>query len=161
MPEAVERRDHWKYPAVPEARIDKEAVKAVSEKLGITEEWVRRAHDFQWKMIYDACEAGNSIYVACMFRTQRLPNPFLNQVRELHKRKVKLQGMIEKTEQKIINCSHSRWRGVKYTRRKAFEEKLEELQKEFSEVDKKIDDLILLLNTKTTPKARGKFKKPK
>ena len=109
-------------------------------------------------------EQGKTVFDTKMFRTLIQYNPLRKKVNRLHERREVVRKMIEATEQKIINCSLSRWDNVRYTRRKAFEEKMRQQQEELEELDRIINDCIYLIENRTIKAAKtkpsNKYKRP-
>jgi hypothetical protein len=86
-----EKRDHWRYPAVPEERIRDLAVEFVSKQTGLTETWVQRIHDFQWQLIYDSMTQNKTVLVPKMFRFLMKGSKFYRAIDKLEKQQNRIR----------------------------------------------------------------------
>lgn len=117
-------RENWRYQPIPESRIDKQAVKYASEKLKLNEEWVRRIHEHQWKLVFDYLENGKTVYIPGMFRTMLRVDYLEVVIGKLDREKTKVDKLILATRKRIEKCKTSHARSVRVTRVKQYQQKL-------------------------------------
>lgn len=94
-------RENWRYQVIPEVRIDREAVKFVSQKLKIPEDLVRKMHDHQWQLVFDFLETGRTVFIPGMFRTLIRVDYLKVMINKLDKEKKRVDGFILSTRKRI------------------------------------------------------------
>ena len=142
----------WVYPAIPEFRIRDEAIDAVSKDTEIPKDWVQRIHDFQWELIFNSISDNQTVYVPKIGR-------FLMKLHDIMGSVSKIQNKIDKSNETITRKEQRQLIETNSTRKKSTTHEIKKLRERIIELQEKIDDLMILANTKTQRAYSMKIKK--
>lgn len=131
-------RSNWVLPEIPEDKLRDEAIKFVAEKIGISELWVMRIHDFQWQTVEDCVVNNKTVLVPQMFRFLMRDSALVGGIEKLTDDIRLLQTQLER--QKTIK--HSTVKGTA-------QEKIKQIKDEIKFKEKQIKEQYKLLQTKT------------
>ncbi len=96
-----ENREHWRYPPVPEEYIRIQAIEYVARQTNMSDIWVERMHDFQWKLVYDSLVDNKTVMVPRICRFLLKGNEFGVAIK-------KLEDEIKKLRKKWRGCDDSK-----------------------------------------------------
>lgn len=131
-------KNNWRYPVIQENKIDKEAIKFVSEKLKISELWIKRMHDFQWEVISEYIGQGKTVYVPGMFRVILRMDMLNDHLTLLDKRRTSLINMLSTINIKIAAVESGEVKLKPITRLDGYKVKKQQLEGAIKEVDNSI-----------------------
>ena len=160
-PELTSNREHWKYPVVPEVRIDQECIKAVAKQMGLTELWIQRCHDFQFKLVYDYLEQGKTVYMPRFFKVIMRVDTIKTLIKSAEKRKLTVQERLTKTEEKIKEAESLSYKEMRPVRKGTLSKKHLSIIQELQDIDDKIAHYTNLLHTRTSWAGIAQHKKAK
>lgn len=151
MPENnnTDREKNWRYPTIQEDRIDKQAIEFVCKQLKFPELFVKRVHDFQWRICFDYMQQGKNIYMPGFFRVLMKVELLKSKIKILQTRKSKVLVMIDKQKEKLLVDTEGKKKSVIENRNKRITNVIIQLEEEVHNLNIQIEESYTLIMTKT------------
>lgn len=143
-------KEHWHYMEVPEENIRALAIEQVALQVGLTEEWVRRIHDFQWALVYETVEANKTVMLPKIGRFLMRENELESAIELTAGKLIKLEVRLDHHETKKY---FDKTKQNKEFRRNA----ITKLREQIKDLDKEMEQYKKLKETKTQKAYAARF----